>query len=668
MNAVEQPQRSADRAATATAKTETADEGRLRIEREQLNLALELGRMGSWEWDLATDRVHWDGMLERIHGMPSGSFGGTFAHHQSGIHPDDRDHVSATVRRSIAERQPQHLEYRIVLPDGTIRWLESHGRLFLDDAGTPTRLAGICMDVTQRRQALAEMLDVISDAFTVVDANWRVLYVNEPGARAAGRTREALLGRVLWHEFPEAVGTPFHELQLRAMKERTPISFEQFYPPLGKWFVTRAYPTRDGLAIHTQDVTARHEAEAQLTRQTAHTKLRADVTEALAATDTLRAILQHCCQSAVDRLGVSFARIWLRNPEEPMLDLEASAGLYTHIDGGHARVPVGKFKIGLIAEEKLPHLTNDVQTDPRVGNPEWAKKEGMVSFAGYPLLADGQVIGVFAMFGRERLAPDTLMALGSISDAIAQGVKRKQAELALEERANELARSNSDLEQFAYVASHDLQEPLRMVAGYVQLIERRYRDKLDSDANEFIGFAVEGAQRMQRLINDLLSYSRVGRRGAEFAAVDADVACAHAVEALGTIVAESGGTVTNDPLPSVWGDETQLEQLLQNLISNGLKFRGKGPPRVHVSAERRGPDWLFSVRDNGIGIDREYFDRIFVIFQRLHGRQEYPGTGIGLAICKKIVDRHGGRIWVDSTPGAGSTFYFTLPAQERKIR
>jgi len=208
-----------------------------------------------------------------------------------------------------------------------------------------------------------------------------------------------------------------------------------------------------------------------------------------------------------------------------------------------------------------------------------------------------------------------------------------------------------------------------MVAGYVQLIERRYKDKLDADANDFIGFAVEGAQRMQRLINDLLSYSRVGRRVSELTPVDSEIAFTHALESLRTTVEESAGTVTHDPLPTkVWADETQLEQLLQNLVNNALKFKGAESPRVHVSAERRGADWLFSVRDNGIGIDREYFDRIFVIFQRLHGRQEYPGTGIGLAICKRIVDRHGGRIWVESTPGAGATFYFTLPAQERRTR
>jgi len=288
-----------------------------------------------------------------------------------------------------------------------------------DQRRTGANLSGEASAPGVEHGQLAEMLDVISDAFTVVDGDWRVVYVNEPGARLTGRTREALIGRNLWQEFPDAVGTPFYAHHQRAMTERTAVSFEEFHPTLGKWFATRAYPTREGLAMHTQDVTVRREAEAQLARQAAHSKLRADVSDALAVSDTLRAILQRCCQSAVDRLGVSFARIWLHNPDERMLELSASAGLYTHIDGGHARVPVGKFKIGLIAEEKLAHLTNDVQSDPRVGNPEWAKQEGMVSFAGYPLLADGDVIGVFAMFGKERLAFDILVALGSISDAIA---------------------------------------------------------------------------------------------------------------------------------------------------------------------------------------------------------------------------------------------------------
>jgi signal transduction histidine kinase len=229
------------------------------------------------------------------------------------------------------------------------------------------------------------------------------------------------------------------------------------------------------------------------------------------------------------------------------------------------------------------------------------------------------------------------------------------------DRTLELRRSNEDLEQFAYVASHDLQEPLRMITNYLQLLRQRYKDKLDAGADDFIGFALDGSKRMHQLIHDLLTYSRVGTHGKEFTRTDCAQALASALANLRVAIEESRAAITHDPLPTVKGDEVQLTQLFQNLIGNAVKFRGEAAPRVHIAAQRTGAEWEFSVCDNGIGIAPEDFQRIFIVFQRLHSREKYPGTGIGLSVCKKIVERHGGRIWVESKLGHGTTFYFTLP-------
>jgi light-regulated signal transduction histidine kinase (bacteriophytochrome) len=253
------------------------------------------------------------------------------------------------------------------------------------------------------------------------------------------------------------------------------------------------------------------------------------------------------------------------------------------------------------------------------------------------------------------------------------GLERRVAERTAElaERAKDLARSNAELQQFAYVASHDLQEPLRMVASFTQLLAKRYNDKLDDDARDFIKYAVDGATRMQTLISDLLTYSRVGSKENSFAPTDSGAVLDRVLEVLKFAIEESRAVISHDPLPVVMADPQQLGQLFQNLLTNAIKFRGAVSPRVKISAERSGADWKISVVDHGIGISQEHAERIFVIFQRLHTKTEYPGTGIGLAICKKIVERQGGRIWVERSPGGGSTFCFTIPAasaQNLKVR
>jgi signal transduction histidine kinase len=273
---------------------------------------------------------------------------------------------------------------------------------------------------------------------------------------------------------------------------------------------------------------------------------------------------------------------------------------------------------------------------------------------------DGKEIGLWLEASADPLLLDgrrhVVMALNNIS-------ARKQIEHSLQRTTEELVRSNRDLEQFAYVASHDLQEPLRMVAGYLQLLEERYKGKLDEKADKYIAYAVDGAARMAGLIRDLLAFSRVNTRGEQLCSVESQQAFDAALRNLCVSVQESGATITHDPLPTVRADLPQLTQLFQNLLGNAIKFRSPDrKPTIHVAIREEEEQWRFSVRDNGIGFEQEYEDKIFLIFQRLHGRGHYPGTGIGLAICKRIVERHGGDIWAASTPDQGATFFFTLPS------
>jgi signal transduction histidine kinase len=263
---------------------------------------------------------------------------------------------------------------------------------------------------------------------------------------------------------------------------------------------------------------------------------------------------------------------------------------------------------------------------------------------------------------------DEIGRLSRAFDAMTENLKNITASRdELNQIARELERSNQELQQFAYVASHDLQEPLRMVAGFTRLLERRYKDKLDQDAREFINFAVDGAVRMQKLIDDLLTYSRVGAPNIPFEPVDCNRLLNQAITNLRVASEESHAVITSSNLPTVTCNASQMIQLFQNLISNAIKFRGTETPRIHIAAEHRDSEWLFSFRDNGIGIDPQYKDRIFQIFQRLHSRDEYDGTGIGLALCMKIVELHKGKIWMESEVGKGATFYFTLPDREKTV-
>jgi PAS domain S-box-containing protein len=290
---------------------------------------------------------------------------------------------------------------------------------------------------------------------------------------------------------------------------------------------------------------------------------------------------------------------------------------------------------------------------------EEAKRNGRFEDEGWRVRKDGSRFLANVVITALRDETGQLRGFGKITRDITE---RRKYEEDLLKKVRQLKHSSDELRQFAYVASHDLQEPLRMVASYTQLLAKRYQGRLDSDADEFIAYAVDGCNRMQRLVEDLLVYSRAANNAVVPQEISSENALREALTNLRATIKESGAVVTHDSLPTVIADETRLAQVFVNLVGNAIKYRGAEVPQVHISATKNGSEeWIFSVRDNGLGIEPQHFERIFVLFQRLHRRDEFKGTGIGLAICKKIVERAGGRIWVESEPQKGSTFYFSVP-------
>ena len=309
----------------------------------------------------------------------------------------------------------------------------------------------------------------------------------------------------------------------------------------------------------------------------------------------------------------------------------------------------------ILADYKLPHW-NGMETV------EVLRREGL----DVPvILVSGALGELTAVECIKQGAADYVLKdhLTRLPEAVRRALRDKQLREENQKAQQDLARSNQDLEQFAYVASHDLQEPLRMVATYTQLLAERYRGQLDDNADKYIHYAVDGALRMQTLVQDLLTFSRVGRQGSDSRNTDCNVVLETALKNLRAAISESGAKILCDGLPVVVADGAQLEQVFQNLIGNAIKFRGSDPPAIRIAANKKDGDWVFSVADNGIGIDPEHAEIVFAIFKRLHTRAEYPGSGIGLAICKKIIERQGGKIWVESRRGQGATFKFTLSAK-----
>lgn len=414
--------------------------------------------------------------------------------------------------------------------------------------------------------------------------------------------------------------------------------------------------------------------QESLIRRTRQIQTSTEVAQEIATTPALDDLFLRVVELVQQRFGYYHAQVYTLEGGYLVMQ-EGTGETGRKLKEIHHRIAITspKSMVARVAYTGSPMLVPDVLQEPDwLSNPFLPETKSEITV---PIKLQSEVLGVLDVQSNQLgslTEEDQLLLLG-LCGQIAVAInnrrleaKQKQDQEELQKYAADLERSNRELQDFAYVASHDLQEPLRMVASYVQLLSRRYKGQLDADADEFIAYAVDGATRMKSLINDLLAYSRVGTQVKEFTMLDSQMVLKQALSNLHIAIEESHAEITYDPLPVIYGDESQLMLLFQNLLANGIKFHGKAQPIIHVTAVSQDDEWLFSVRDNGIGIDLQYADRIFIIFQRLHGNREYPGTGIGLAICKKIVERHNGRIWVDSQLGQGATFYFTLPALANK--
>lgn len=738
------------------------------------------------------------------------------------IHPDSQHHYKEIFSQLMAGQKIDTVEISFIGKDGK--------RIFVDSSmsakaeiGKPLNIWCISRDITtqknieeQLKQTSAIQKVILNSAnFSIIstDIDGTIRTFNQTAEKWLGYEANELIGKLtpaIIHK-PEEVVARAHVLskelginiepgfEVFVVKARFGVADENEWSYIRKdgssfpvlLSVTALYDEAKNLKGFlglAQDITEQRKIKEIQGRRAVQITLRANVGAAITKAENLQDILQKCVEVIIKHLKVAFARIWTLNSESNILELQSSAGCYTHINGAHARVPVGKFKIGLIAQERKPHLTNDVINDPRVGNKEWAKQEGMVAFAGYPLIVEDRLVGVLALFSRNTLEDDTLDTLATIVDIIAQVIERKRAETTLQENeqrlssiissamdaiitineekqivvfnqaaeklfcwtaaealgqpidkliparfrnkhtedinlfgktgitsrtmksfgvifglrssgeefpieatiskvesagqkfytvilrditerkkseeqlrdyAHRLEIINRELDQFAYVVSHDLKAPLRAIAHLSEWLEEDLGDKLDEDSRQNMKLIHGRVNRMEGLINGILEYSRVGRIRVSIEEVNVELLLKEVIDLLAPPV---GFSIEVQPgMPIIKTDRVSFSQVFSNLISNAIKYHNKAEGHICISISEQENFYEFAVSDDGPGIDPLYHNKIFEIFQTLEARDKVESTGIGLAIVKKIIESHGGIINLESNLGQGATFRFTWP-------
>ena len=558
------------------------------------------------------------------------------------VHPEDSVAAAAEFERLSISGHRTDIECRCQGKDGSYRWLLLNA-CAVKDARVIYLTAH---DITRwkeaeetRRNGEAQFRELFDDApvaYHELDLNGVVCRVNRAECALLGYEANEILGRPIWEFIAGAEQETSRAVyRQKLFGERLLAPHQRLYRHCGGGevcveihdaLVRNATGETTGMRTALLDITERNRAE-----------------EALRESEETNRLLFEYAPSAVVVHDI-------------VLDMAGRPVDFVFTSAN----PAFEKQTGLHVEDVIGRRLTEVL--PGIDKTPLFEIYGKVALTGEAVSFEhySEVVGRHFSVSAYRIGT------GCLATRLTDITERKRMMEALEVHAEKLARSNIELERFAYVASHDLQEPLRMVASFTQLLSKRYSGKLDETADRYIDFAVDGAKRMQQLIADLLTYSRVTNKEIEPRQADSRALVVTAAENLQVAIEESGASVDWDPLPEVWVDQTQFIQLLQNLLANAIKFRQKdAAPRIHVSAEDTGGEWRFSVQDNGIGIDPRHADRIFQVFQRLHTRADYPGTGIGLAVCQKVVERHGGKIWVESEPGAGSTFRFTIPKHGR---
>ena len=606
-----------------------------------LEEASNISKMGAYEWDIVKNEFILSVEGQRIYGVKKGKL--PFEDIMKVVYQDDVPQVQRTLDESLKTFKPYDLEHRIIRPDGEIRHIHTRGRVLVDEEGKSTKMYGVTEDITERKHAeeqikrLADIVDSSDDAIIGEDLNGMILTWNKGAEKIYGYSAREMVGKPIFVLVPPSEHDKINELIEKVKKGSKVAHYEAQRTKKDGTIIcilVTLSPIKNvdgevtGISSIVRDITERKKAEKALieSEEKLNTTIESSPDSIIASDLDLN--ITSCNRATVNMYEASSS--------EELIGLNAME----LIDPKDRQKLIESTKIALMEKKSVTLELNSITMNTKKVFPVEISGNSIRNAEGYPI-------------GFVAITKDI--------------TERKNAEKEREILIGELERSNKELQQFAYIASHDLQEPLRTISSFTQLLARRYKGQIDKDADEFIDFIVDGTNRMQAMIKDLLQYSRVQTRGEEFKPTDVQDALDKALFNLKITIDENNAEITHDKLPVVIADEKQLIQLFQNLIGNAIKFRKQDEvPKIHVLSKKdeENNEYILGVSDNGIGMDQQYAGRIFELFQRLHTRDEYKGTGIGLAVAKKIVERHGGKIWVESEPGIGSTFYFTLPIKE----